>query len=69
MDFEGCPDNNLNCPNKKLFPISKSIKFQYMAQLRYFNKLDFAGYPNNNLKYPNRKKNVFRFQNQLNSNI
>ena len=37
LDFEGYPINNLKYPNKKklIFSISKSIKFQYMAQLKY----------------------------------
>ena len=38
------------------------MKFQYMAQLKYCQKLDFEGYPNNNLKYRN-KKNHFCFEN------
>ena len=39
--------------------ISTSIKFPYIAQLKYCQKLDFEGYPNNNSKYPNMKKNCF----------
>ena len=36
LDFEGYPINNLKYPNKKnSFSISKSIEFQYMAQLKY----------------------------------
>ena len=72
-DFEGYPINNLRYPNNKkniFFSISKSIKFQYIAQLKYCQKLDFEGYPINNLKYPNKKKQTFfRSQNQLNFNI
>ena len=52
-----------------MFSISKSIKLQYMAQVKYSQKLDFEGYPINNLKYPNKKKTFFRSQNQLNFNI
>ena len=52
----GYPNNNLKYPNnpniKTFFSISKSIKFQYMAQSKYCQKLDFEGYPNNDLKYP-----------------
>ena len=62
MDFEGYPNNNLKYPNKKdVFSNSKSIKFQYIAQLRYCKQMDFEGYPINNLRYPNKKTHVFKY--------
>ena len=55
----GVPDDKSTYPNiKDIFLISKSIKFLYLAQLKYCQKIDFEGYPNNNLKYPN-IKNIF----------
>ena len=35
------------------------MKFKYIAQLKYWQKLDFEGYPINNLKYHNKKKKLF----------
>ena len=50
----GYPNKNLDYPNKKnvFFSISKLVKFQHIAQLKYCQTVDFEGYPNNNLNYP-----------------
>ena len=44
------------------------MKFQYMAQLKYCQKLDFEGYPNNDLNYPNKKKKNVVFFSDLKIN-
>ena len=50
---------------KTIFSISKSVKFPYITQLKYCQKLDSEADPNNKFK-PLLKKQVFSIQNQLN---
>jgi hypothetical protein len=49
MDFEADPISRFKPLIKKtiVFPISKSITFPYIAQLKYFQKLDFEADPIN----------------------
>ena len=49
--------------------ISKSIKFPYITQLKYCQKLDFEAVPINKLKPSIKKNYLFRFQYQLNFHI
>ena len=65
MDFEADLINKSKTLIKKLlFSISESIKFPFITQWRYCQKLDFEADPIN--KFTTLIKNYyFRFQNQL----
>ena len=50
MDFEADPINKIKPLIINVFPISKSMKFPYITQWKYCQKLDFEAGPNEKLK-------------------
>ena len=67
MDFEADPIDKLKHWIQKLsVSISKSVKFPYITQLKYYQKMDFEADPINKLKPWIKKNYLFRFQNQVN---
>ena len=66
MDFEADPINKFKTLIKQLFfSISKPIKFPFITQLKYCQKIDFEADPINKFKTLIKQYYFFRFQNQL----
>ena len=54
MDFEADRKQQMKNPNNKsMFSISKSIRFPYITELTYYQKLDFEADPKKQMKNPN----------------